>query len=126
MKKSGLRIFAMVLTVAMLVSFSNIRYFANVGENVFEGAFFDVYSKIPNGVNNGFWFDAEGLINGEGEPVGDGDMVRGIPYVAYLRDHGTPKNISGSDHCPYYGVEEDSNTYINLNPGSYYVSFHPF
>ena len=61
------------------------------------------------------------------KPLFFSDPVRGHPYVAYLRDHGTPKNIYGSDHSPYYGVENNGkNTYINLNPGSYYVSDHTF
>ena len=124
MKKSVLRIFSMVLAIAMLVSFSNITSFAGFGD----GEFFDHYSNYPNNVNNGFWFDAEGIINEiTNKSVSDGDPVRGHPYVAYLRDHGTPKNIYGSDHSPYYGVENNGkNTYINLNPGSYYVSDHTF
>ena len=124
MKKSILKTFAVVLSVAMLVAFSSITAFAGFGE----GDFFEIYSGIPNEENEGFWFDAEGLIDETtGEPVVDGGSMRGHPYIDYLRDHGTPKNIVGDDHSPFYGVEDDGeNTFVNLNPGSYYVADHPF
>ena len=125
MKKSIFKTFAVVLTVAMLVSFSSITAFAEFGS----GDFFETYSAIPNSEDNGgFWFDVEDLIDETtGAPVLDGDSMRGHPYVDYLRNHGTPKNIDGTDHSPYYGVEDDGeNTFMNLNPGSYYVADHPF
>ena len=126
MKKSIFKTFAVVLTVAMLVAFSSITAFAGFGE----GDFFNVYSSIPNEENDGFWFDVEGLIDETtGEPVVDGGSMRGHPYIDYLRDHGTPKNIEGGDHSPFFGVEgeeDDTNTFVNLNPGSYYVADHPF
>ena len=124
MKKLVFKTFAVALSVMMLVAFSSITAFAGFGE----GDFFEIYSSIPNEENDGFWFDAEGLIDETtGEPVVDGGSMRGHPYVDYLRDHGTPKNKDGSDHSPYYGVEDDGeNTFVNLNPGSYYVADHPF
>ncbi len=124
MKKSIFKTFALVLTVAMLVAFSGITAFAGFGV----GDFFVEYGKIPNSVNEGFWFDVEGLIDETtGEPVVDGGSMRGHPYISYLRDHGTPKNIEGGDHSPFFGVEDDGeNTFMNINPGSYYVADHPF
>ena len=68
MKKSILKTFAVVLSVAMLVAFSSITAFAGF----VEGDFFEIYSGIPNEENEGFWFDAEGLIDETtGEPVVD-------------------------------------------------------
>ena len=124
MKKSIFKTFALVLTVAMLVAFSGITAFAGFGV----GDFFVEYGKIPNSVNEGFWFDVEGLIDETtGAPVVDGGSMRGHPYISYLRDHGTPKNIEGGDHSPFFGVEDDGeNTFMNINPGSYYVADHPF
>ena len=123
MKKSFFKTFALVLAVAMLVAFSGITSFAVFGD----GDFFDIYSSIPNSENDGFWFDVEGFTQEDGSPVADGSSMRGYPYINYLRDHGTPKNIDGTDHSPYYGVEDDGeNTFMNLNPGSYYVADHPF
>ena len=124
MKKSIFKTFALVLTVAMLVAFSGITAFAGFGA----GDFFVEYGKIPNSVNEGFWFDVEGLIDETtGAPVVDGGSMRGHPYISYLRDHGTPKNIEGEDHSPFFGVEDDGeNTFMNINPGSYYVADHPF
>ena len=123
MKKSFFKTFALVLAVAMLVAFSGITSFAAFGDE----DFFAVYSTIPNSENDGFWFDVEGFTQEDGSPVADGSSMRGYPYINYLRDHGTPKNIDGTDHSPYYGVEDDGeNTFMNLNPGSYYVADHAF
>ena len=106
MKKSTFKTFAFILAVAMMVVFSSITSFAGFGE----GNFFQTYSSVPNNgdadYSDGFWFDVEGFTQQDNvTPVTDGSSMRGWPYITYLRDHGTPKNIAGGDSSPYFGVE---------------------
>ena len=97
MTKSIFKTFAVVLTVAMLVSFSSITAFAEFGS----GDFFEIYSAIPNSEDNGgFWFDVEDLIDETtGAPVLDsaGVAVSKLDTVFTERQKmkGEPKLASG-------------------------------
>ena len=113
MKKTISKVFALCMAVALLVaSFGTFAY-------AYGTELLSTYAGIENSASaDGFWFDAEDLTVEHDGPV------RGAPYVGYLRDHATPKHISGGDgDGPFWGIDsdEDYNNYMNFNPGSYFV-----
>ena len=113
MKKTISKVLALCMAVALLVASFGIFAYAYGTELL------STYAGIENSASaDGFWFDAEDLTITHDAPL------RGAPYVDYLREHGTPKNIAGNDgDGPFWGVDsdEDYNNYINFNPGSYFV-----
>ncbi|MBR5786875.1 MAG: hypothetical protein IKY41_09295, partial [Clostridia bacterium] len=113
MKKTISKVLALCMAVALLVASFGIFAYAYGTELL------STYAGIENSASaDGFWFDAEDLTVEHDGPV------RGAPYVGYLRDHATPKNIAGNDgDGPFWGVDsnEDYNNYMNFNPGSYFV-----
>ena len=113
MKKTISKVLALCMAVALLVASFGIFAYAYGTELL------STYAGIENSASaDGFWFDAEDLTVEHDGPV------RGAPYVGYLRDHATPKHISGGDgDGPFWGIDsdEDYNNYMNFNPGSYFV-----
>ena len=113
MKRTISKVLALCIAVALLIASFSMFAFAYSIELL------STYAGVANSANKaGFWFDAEDLT------VSHDGYLRGAPYVGYLRDHSTPKHITGNDgNGPFWGVDSDSkyHNYMNFNPGSYHV-----